>query len=149
MATIQLPTEFREFLRLMNSRGVDYLVVGGYAVAHYGHPRTTGDLDVWVAVSPENADRVRLVLLDFGFTEAIAKSAPLGIPGRIVRMGTPPLRIEILTGVTGVAFEPCHSRRELDTVEGVSVSFISREDLLANKRAAGRPQDLADVEELS
>lgn len=148
MATIRLPTDFKEFLRLLNSVGVEYIVVGGYAVAFHGHPRSTGDLDIWIATSPENVARVRRALTDFGFSAELVASAPLHIGGKVIRMGRPPLRIELLTSVSGVAFDACYHRREAAVVDDVEVAFISRADLLANKRAAGRTQDLADLEAL-
>lgn len=148
MATIRLSTEFKEFLRLLNSVGVEYLVVGGYAVAFHGHPRSTGDLDIWIATSAENVARVRRALTEFGFSQQLVTSAPLDIEGNVIRMGRPPLRIELLTSVSGVAFDACYRRRETQVVDEIEVTFISRTDLLANKRAAGRAQDLADLEAL-
>ena len=149
MATIRLPTEFKEFLKLLNSVGVDYLVVGGYAVAFHGHPRATGDLDLWIATSPENVARVRRALGEFGFSKELVASAPLDVAGKVIRMGNPPLRIELLTSVSGVDFDACHRRRETQIVDAVEIAFISLADLRANKRAAGRAQDIADLEELS
>ena len=149
MATIRLPTEFKEFLNLLNSGGVDYLVVGGYAVAFHGHPRATGDLDLWIATSQDNVARVRRALGEFGFSKELVASAPLDVAGKVIRMGNPPLRIELLTSVSGVDFDACHRRRETEIVDAVEIAFISLADLRANKRAAGRAQDIADLEELS
>lgn len=149
MATIRLPTEFREFLKLLNSAGVDYLVVGGYAVAFHGHPRATGGLDLWIATSPDNVARVRWALGEFGFSKEVVASAPLEVAGKVIRMGNPPLRIELLTSVSGVDFDACHRRRETEIVDAVEIAFISLADLRTNKRAAGRSQDIADLEELS
>ena len=148
MATIQLPTEFKGFLSSLNSKGVEYLVVGGFAVALHGHPRTTAALDIWIATSPENVLRVRNTLAEFGFPEDQVAVAPLHLPDRVIRMGHPPLRIQLLTSISGAQFESCYGRRDRRIVEGVEITFISRLDLLANKRAAGRAQDLADIEEL-
>ncbi|MBI1824799.1 MAG: nucleotidyltransferase [Planctomycetes bacterium] len=148
MATIQLPTEFKEFLSLLNSNGVNYLVVGGYAVALHGHPRTTGDLDVWIAISPDNITRVKQVLTGFGFSKQAVDSAPLHLEGQVIRMGMPPLRIELLTGISGVVFNQCYERRKIEIIDNIEIPVISREDLIANKRAAGRPQDIADAREL-
>jgi hypothetical protein len=134
---------------LLNSGGVKYLIVGGYAVAFHGHPRATGDLDIWVAISPQNAARVRQVLIDFGFPESPVASAPLHLEGQVIRMGRPPLRIELLTSVSGVVFDECYPRRETQTIDGVEVPFLSRPDLLTNKRAAGRAQDAADLDRLA
>lgn len=147
MATT-LPLEFQEFLNLLNLRGVEYLVVGGFAVICHGHPRTTGDLDIWIATSPQNVDRVRQVLREFGFSSEAAASAPLDAPGKVIRMGRPPLRIELLTSVSGLVFDACHQRRVTQTWGTVHISFLSRVDLIANKRVAGRSQDIADIEAL-
>lgn len=133
----------------MNSICVEYLIVGGYAVALHGRPRTTGDLDVWVSTAPENVRRVREVLVSFGYSADQIDSAPLHLSGKIIRMGHPPLRIELLTGISGVEFSACYPRRETQVVDGVRVEYISKDDLLINKRAAGRAQDLADLEALS
>lgn len=146
---IRFPTEFQEFLRLLNSHAVDYLVVGGYAVAFHGHPRTTGDLDLWIETTADNVDRIRTVLRKFGFGEEQIISAPLHLPEKVIRMGNPPLRIEILTSISGVRFADCHGRRELLREGEFDVAIISREDLLLNKRVAGRAQDLADIEALA
>lgn len=148
MATIRLPTDFKEFLKLLNSAHAEYLVVGGYAVAIHGHPRATGDLDVWVATTAENMDRVATVLQQFGYPSgSIAKALPLK-RGGVLRMGVPPLRIELLTDISGVDFAPCYARRRMETIDGVEVGFIDLPDLLTNKRAAGRGKDVSDVDEL-
>jgi len=149
MATIRLPTDFKKFLTLLNSGHVDYLVVGGYAVAFHGHPRATGDLDLWIATSPENVVRIRRALEEFGFSRELVASAPLDVAGKVIRMGAPPLRIELLTSISGVDFDVCHRRRETLVVDAIEVAFISLADLRANKRAAGRAQDIADLEDLS
>lgn len=133
---------------MFHSNGVEYLVVGGYAVAFHGHPRSTGELDLWIATTPGNVLRVRRALTAFGFSEELATSAPLHIEDRVIRMGRPPVRIELLTSVSGVAFDACYRRRETHVVDDVEIAFISRTDLLANKGAAGRTQDLADLEAL-
>jgi len=132
----------------LNSEGVEYLVVGGYAVAFHGHPRATGGLDIWVSPQAENMRRVGRVLREFGFPDNAVAVAMRVDPGRVIRMGVPPMRIELLTGVTGVDFHECHGRRRTENLDGVDVAFISLPDLLTNKRAAGRAKDLADLEEL-
>jgi predicted nucleotidyltransferase len=137
MATILLPSDFKEFLKLLNSRAVEYLVVGGYAVNYYGYPRATGALD---------AARVAGVLNEFGFSQAGAEA--FLNPSTIVRMGVPPLRIEILTSISGVAFSECFDRRLVTEIDGVRVNLIDADSLKINKRAAGRLKDLADLEEL-
>jgi predicted nucleotidyltransferase len=143
-----LPPDFREFLRLLNSEGVRYLVVGGYAVAHHGYPRPTGDLDVWVAVDPENAALLHTVLSEFGFGSAIHSDQDFLVPDKVFRMGYPPVRIEVLTGISGVRFDECYAQRVTVDVDGIAVDVIAKPDLIQNKRSAGRHKDMDDVEQL-
>lgn len=133
---------------MLISEKVEYLIVGGYAVNYYGSPRATGDLDVWIAVNAETASRTAAALRRFGFSQATAKADLFLQPGKIVRMGTPPLRIEILTDIAGVDFAACYARRRRISIDDVEVSMIDLDDLITNKRAAGRAKDLADLREL-
>lgn len=145
----ELPGDFKEFLSLLKSHGVEYLLIGGYAVGYHGYPRATGDMDIWIAVSPENANRAVETVREFGFsTPDLAPGLFLREHG-MVRMGNPPLRIEILTSISGVSFNECYARRIEDTLDGVEVSVISLADLQANKQASGRYKDLMDLELLS
>jgi hypothetical protein len=146
MATILLPRDFKEFLRLLNSNAVEYLVVGGYAVNYHGYPRATGDIDIWVARSPENAARITVVLHEFGFPDATPEL--FLAPDAIIRMGLPPLRIEILTSISGVEFSECFANRMIAELDGVPVNLIDRDSLKRNKQASGRLKDLADLEQL-
>lgn len=148
MARIELHPDFRDFLKLLNSHNVEYLLVGGYAVGYYGYPRATGDMDVWIAVSESNAEKVSTVLREFGMPEAEIYKEMFLARGRVIRMGVPPVRIEIITGATGVDFGECYSRKEVLEIEAVPVNFISLTDLKANKRACGRHKDLEDPEHL-
>jgi hypothetical protein len=136
-------------LRCLNDHGVEYLVIGGHAVAFHGHPRATADLDVWVAVNETTATRLVSALQAFGF--AVPELAPELFlrPDRIIRMGMAPNRIEIQTGIDGVQFQDCFPRRVTAELDGVRVPFIGRDDLKANKRASGRNKDLADLDELT
>jgi len=143
-----LPPDFKEFLALLNSEKIDYLLVGGYAVGFHGYPRPTGDLDVWVAMEPANAAKLVASLKKFGFGSAGANAEMFLTPGRVVRMGVPPVRIEILSTVSGIDFTTCRARGVDATIDGVPVRLISRQDLIANKRAAGRDKDLNDLKHL-
>lgn len=145
---LPLPPDFKEFLRLLNSAQIEYLLVGGYAVSYHGYPRPTGDLDIWVAARPVNAAKLVDALAAFGFADAGATEALFVEPGRVVRMGVPPVRIELLTSVSGVDFDDCRARRVEATLDGVPVAIISRNDLIANKLAAGRDRDRDDVRRL-
>lgn len=145
---LPLPPDFKEFLRLLNSAAAEYLVVGGYAVSFHGYPRPTGDLDLWVATRPANAAKLVRALDAFGFANAGATEALFLEPDRVVRMGVPPVRIEILTSITGVKFDDCAPRRVDTVLDGVPVAVIGRDDLIANKIAAGRDRDRDDVSRL-
>lgn len=143
-----LDNDFREFLQSLNDHGVEYLVIGGHAVAFHGYPRATADLDVWVAVHPDNAARLVSALRHFGFDLPELNTDLFLRPDRVVRMGVPPNRIEIQTGIDGVNFEDCRPRGIASELDGVRIPFISLEDLKANKRASGRNKDLADLDHL-
>lgn len=143
-----LPPDFKDFLRLLNSENVEYLVVGGYAVGYHGYPRATGDLDVWIARSRQNAERVARALQQFGFS-ADSISVDLFTQDRkVVRMGVPPVRIELLTAASGVNFEECYAARTVDVIDGVEVSLISLDHLKLNKKTAARAKDIHDLESL-
>jgi hypothetical protein len=146
MATIQLPPDFKEFLKLLNSNKVEYLVVGGYAVNYYGFPRATADLDIWIAIHPDNARRVADVLQRFGFAQA--HTAIFLQPRKVIRMGVPPVRLEILTSISGVDFRDCYGRHVEADWDGVPVPLIDLEDLKRNKQASGRLKDRLDLEQL-
>jgi hypothetical protein len=145
---LELPADFKEFLKLLNAQQVEYLLIGGYAVGYYGYPRATADLDIWIAVHPQNARRVVTALKDFGF-DVPGLSADLFLKeGQIIRLGEPPLRIEIATTISGVQFDGCYSEREVEVFDGVPVNLISLRDLKVNKKASGRYKDLNDLENL-
>ena len=143
-----LTRDFREFLQCLSAHEVDYLLIGGHAVAYHGYPRATSDMDVWVAVSDHNASRLVGALQSFGFDLPDLKPDLFLREDRIVRMGVAPNSIEIQTGIGGVQFSTCFSRRIVAEIDGVRVNLISLEDLKANKRASGRNKDLADLDHL-
>ncbi len=146
---IRIPSDFKEFLRLLNSRSVEYMLIGCYAVGFHGYPRPTGDMDIWISRSSENAARVVRALVDFGFEPSQASAALFTQPDQIIRMGMPPLRLVILTSVSGLDFGLCYPRRIVAEIDSVAISIISREDLRINKRASGRYKDLDDLEQLT
>lgn len=145
---IELPLDFKEFLRLLNAHGVKYLLIGGYAVGYHGYPRATGDMDIWIAVSEDNAERMVAVLRDFGFNTADLSAELFLQDHGIVRMGFAPLRIEVTTKISGVDFEECYADRVVDRFGDVEVSLINLPHLRVNKKASGRYKDLADLENL-
>lgn len=143
-----LTKDFKEFLQCLNANGVEFLLIGGHAVAFHGYPRATSDLDVWIAVNPDNALRAVSALKDFGFNVPNLDERLFLNPDRVIRMGVAPNRIEIQTGIDGVKFENCYRNRIASVLEGVPVFFISLADLRTNKRASGRNKDLADLDNL-
>jgi hypothetical protein len=132
----------------LNSNDVEYLVVGGYAVSYYGYPRSTGDMDVWVALHPDNIQRLIDVLSEFGFSRENLSTDVFLKKDQIIRMGMAPIRIEILTSISGVDFDECYRSRNVDTMDGVQMNLINLNDLKKNKKAAGRHKDLGDLESL-
>ncbi len=145
---IVLPPDFKEFLRLLNTHGVEYLVIGGYAVSYHGYARATRDLDLWIAISPANAERIVAALREFGF--GVPDLSPdLFLRDRsVVRMGVPPMQIGVVTTISGVRFEESYPERVTDILDGVEVTLISLHHLKTNKRASGRHRDLDDLEHL-
>ena len=148
MATIHLPPDFKEFLKLLNDHKVQYLLIGGYAVGYHGYPRATADMDIWVAIHPDNAGKIVTVLCEFGF-DVPELTADLFLQEKqIVRMGVPPVKLEIVTSISGVEFDECYQERITDVLDGVKVDLIDLTHLKINKKASGRYKDLADLENL-
>lgn len=145
---IRLPNDFKDFLRLLNGRRVEYLLVGGYAVGYHGYPRATVDLDIWVAATPGNASKLVEVFKEFGFDVDELKEELFLQMNKIIRIGEPPLRIDVMTSVSGVDFDACYQKRIVETIDGTQVNFINLENLKRNKLAAGRHKDLNDLENL-
>lgn len=146
---MKLDKDFNEFVALFVASDVRFLIVGGYALAAHGLPRATGDLDAWVWSNPENAAKVRSALEEFGFSGLGITTDDFSRTDSIVQLGYPPYRIDILTSIDGVEFDAAWDNRLMVDLDGVEVPFISRTDLIVNKRAAGRPQDVADVKRLT
>ncbi len=145
---IEFPKDFKEFLQLLNSKKIKYLIVGGYAVGFHGYPRATGDLDVWIAIDERNALKMVDVLKAFGFNLPELRKELFLKKEKVIRMGFPPMRLEILTSIDGVLFNPCYKNRVIADLGELKINFISKNDLLINKRASGRPQDLVDFDKL-
>ncbi len=148
MAT-KLPRDFKEFLKLLDKHGVEYLLIGGYAVSYYGYPRPTSDMDIWIAIHSDNASRITAALRAFGFSTPDLNEQLFMERGNIVRMGHPPMRLEILNAIDGVEFKQAFKRRTVDRIDDQVVNLISLKDLKINKKAAGRPKDLDDLSKLS
>lgn len=143
-----LNQDFREFIGSLNDNQVRYLVIGGYAVALHGYPRYTKDMDVWLEMGAENAARTVKALEQFGFGSLGLQESDFLEPDQVIQLGYPPVRIDLITSAPGVEFGSCYASRVEVEIEGVVVNFIDLENLKRNKRASGRLQDLADLENL-
>jgi len=141
-------SDWLEWLSSLNARRVEYVIVGAVALAHHGAPRYTGDLDCLVRPTAENAQRILDALRDFGFGSLVITIDDLSRTDRVVQLGFPPGRIDLVTSIDGVTWDEVAATAEPGSYGGVPVRFISREALIRNKRASGRTQDLADVERL-
>ena len=144
---IQLPLDFKEFLQLLNADNVEYLVIGGYAVGYYGYPRATGDMDIWIAFNPQNMRAVAGTLGKFGYKIPEPTDSFL-TEGQFIGIGYSPLRIEILTSISGVSFDECYAARTLALIDDIEVNVIGLEHLRRNKQASGRLKDLGDLQNL-
>jgi predicted nucleotidyltransferase len=145
---IMFNQDFKEFIESLNDNHVRYLIIGGYAVALHGHPRYTKDLDIWVERSRENAQALIQALTQFGMGSLGLSEEDFLVPDQVVQIGFPPNRIDILVSISGVEFPECFDKRVEVLLDGVNVHFIDLEHLKQNKKASGRLQDLADVENL-
>ena len=145
---MRVEKDFAEFIALLNKNSVRYLVVGGYAFSFHAEPRYTKDIDFFVDGTEENAERLLNVLSEFGFKDIALKKDDFTKPGNIIQLGVPPVRIDLMTSVTGLDFAPAWENRITGTYGSVSAFFISKPDLIQNKIATGRKQDLSDVEKL-
>lgn len=143
-----LNKDFREFIELLNSNKVKYLVLGGYAIALHGHPRYTKDLDIWLELSEENAERILITLADFGFSDLDVSKEDFLTKGMVVQLGYPPNRIDLINSPDGVDFAECYESCIKIEIDGLIISVIDLENLKKNKLASGRLQDLADLEKL-
>ncbi len=146
---MDVQSDFRELLELFNKHKVEYLIIGAYALAHHGVPRYTGDLDLLVKPSTQNATKILTALHDFGFGSLDLKEEDFSIEGQIVQLGLPPVRVDLITSLTGVSWEDTLEGREAGDYGGVDVYFLGKMALTANKRSVGRLQDLADLEALN
>jgi hypothetical protein len=145
---MSLSKDFKEFIECLNKRGVEYLLVGGHAVAFWGWPRFTKDIDFWIRPTPENAGRMLQALSDFGFEQVKLGEEDFTTPGKIVQLGVPPNRIDLVTSIDGVEFGQAWERRVETEYAGARLLVIHRDDLIANKRASGREQDVLDLNAL-
>jgi len=141
--------DFREFIESLNKHNVRYLLIGGYAVALHGHPRYTKDLDIWIWMEDTNAANLLNALKEFGFSSISLVVEDFLKPDQIIQLGFPPNRIDLMTSPKGVEFDTCYASREEIEIEGLKVNLIDLKNLIKNKKATGRHQDLADLENLT
>ena len=143
-----LSQDFKEFVTLLIKNKVEYLIVGGYAVGIHGHPRYTGDLDIWLNTTKENAQLILKSVNEFGFSSFKLSEDDFTKSGNVIQLGYPPLRIDLLTEIDGVTFDNCFKNKMVVTIEDLKVNFIGYHDLLKNKKETGRPRDLDDIDNL-
>jgi hypothetical protein len=145
---MEIYQDFKELLELLNEKNVEYLIVGGYALAFHGAPRFTGDIDIFIKPTKKNAQRILMALEEFGFASLKYDIEDFTKKDRIIQLGVPPARIDIITSISGVSWDKAYSGRVKGDYGDVSVYYIGREQLIKNKRAVGRSKDIADIEAL-
>jgi predicted nucleotidyltransferase len=145
---MELDKDFKEFLALLNQQEVEYLIVGGYAVAFHGHPRYTGDIDVWINPTHANGAKLIRAIEAFGFEVDPLKQIDFERETVAFHLGSPPVRIDIMNRISGMEFLDCYPGRIEMEIEGITIYYIGQQDLIANKRASGRQKDLGDIENL-
>lgn len=143
-----LAQDFEDFIKLLNKHTVEYMVVGGYALAFHGKPRHTGDLDIWIGISEENAKKMLWVVKDFGLRSLRFTVEDFLREGFITQIGYPPLRIDILNSIDGVKFSEAYKNRQIIDLDGLPVIYIGLNEFIQNKQASGRERDLSDIKEL-
>ncbi|GBE31477.1 hypothetical protein BMS3Bbin05_00378 [bacterium BMS3Bbin05] len=145
---MEVQQDFKELLKLFNAHNVEYIIIGGYALAFHGAPRYTGDIDLLIKPDKENARKVLNALKDFGFAALDLSTNDFSSPEKVVQLGVPPVRIDIVTSITGVTWEQVASNRVNGTYGDIQVYYIGKQEFIANKRAISRHKDLADIEAL-
>ena len=143
-----LNKDFKEFIELLNAHQIKYLVVGGYAVTIHGYPRYTNDIDIWLQVDKTNAENIIETLKDFGFSSLNIKAEDFLELDKVIQLGFPPNRIDLLTSISGVEFKDCYPKRVFVEIDGLKIDFIDLDSLKINKKASGRHKDLNDLENL-
>ena len=145
---MRLSNGLREFLESLNSRGIDYVIVGTHSLAFHSKPRYAGDLDILVRATPENAAKLVDLLNHLGFAEAGFKECDFTEPGKLIQLGRAPNRIDLLTSITGVTSDEALASKVSAELDGIPICILNKDALIRNKRAVGRPQDIADLDTL-
>jgi len=143
-----LTPDFKEFIKLLNSHKVDYLIIGGYAVGYHGYVRATADIDIWIPINTQTAGKMENIVHKFGFDDPKLNKELFLKEDNIIQMGKPPFRIDVITSISGVSFEECYPKRIIDKIDGIKVNIIDLENLRKSKKAAGRDKDLVDLKRL-
>ena len=143
-----LPTDFKEFIVLLNKNNVRYIVIGGYAVVYHGYVRSTNDIDVWIDISEDNIRNLLKALEEFGFSSLKLKKEDFS-PNQITQLGYPPNRIDLITTPAGIDFDTCYQEKEQVTIDNMTMNIIDLHNLIKTKKASNRTRDLADIEELT
>ena len=143
-----LDPDFEDFIQFLNQYEVDYMIVGGYAMAFHGSPRYTGDLDIWIDISESNAEKILLVIQAFGFSSLGFKKEDFLKENLINQIGYPPLRIDILTNIDGIDFKEAYTQKQVIEIEDLKANYIGLRDLIQNKKTSGREKDIIDVKTL-
>jgi hypothetical protein len=145
---MEVQQDFKELLELFNKHQVDFLIVGGYALAFHGAPRYTGDIDIFVKPSEENAQKILAALKDFGFGSLKLSAQDFAVENKVVQLGVSPVRIDIITSISGINWNTAFADREKGDYGNLPVYFIGRKQFIINKKALHRHKDLADIEAL-
>ncbi|MEO5998018.1 MAG: DUF6036 family nucleotidyltransferase [Chitinophagaceae bacterium] len=143
-----LAQDFEDFVKLLNRHKVEYMIVGGYALAFHGRPRHTGDLDIWIGISESNAARMLKVIKDFGLGSLGFTKIDFLKEGFVSQIGYPPLRIDILNSIEGVEFNNAYKNRLSINLDTIRVDYIGLRDFIKNKQSSGRARDLADIKDI-
>lgn len=145
---MHLNSDFRDFIKLLNTHNVKYMLIGAFVRAFYGRPRYTGDMDIFIETTVINSEAMMNVISDFGFGSTGISANDFLNPDQTIQLGNEPRRIDILTGITGVDFTDAWMNRVRTEIDGIPVNILSKEDYIKNKKALGRHKDLADIEEI-
>ena len=143
---MRLSNDLREFLELLNSRGVEYVIVGAHSLAFHGRPRYTGDLDILIRATPKNAAKIVDLLNEFGFADSGFRESDFTEPNQVIQLGRAPNRIDLLSSISGVSTDEAFASKVSAELDGIPVFILGKDALIQNKRAVGRPQDLADLD---
>ena len=143
---MRLSNDLREFLELLNSRGVEYVIVGAHSLAFHGRPRYTGDLDILIRATPKNAAKIVDLLNEFGFADSGFRESDFTEPNQVIQLGCAPNRIDLLSSISGVSTDEAFASKVSAELDGIPLFILGKDALIQNKRAVGRPQDLADLD---